>query len=241
MNKLILTILLLLFSNTVFADIFKKIEVKGNDRIDKKVIIEYSNLKVNRNYAESDLNEALSLRLRAYRDRHGANLEAFKNLDAMTDRFDSHSVIFTMRVAGEPVGTGRLILNNGRTELSEIGSMAKLPDWLWKAGFVEFSRFATDEAYRGRDVFSGLSLHASRVAHQLGYRYIVADCEAHLLPMYKKRGAKSLGVSFTHPLEGIPLQVIYYDLKMLRLLTRFLAPRSWAKTWGALIEYYQPK
>ena len=29
MNKLILTILLLLFCNTVFADIFKKIEVKG--------------------------------------------------------------------------------------------------------------------------------------------------------------------------------------------------------------------
>ena len=58
MNKLTLTILLLLFCNTVFADIFKKIEVKGNDRIDKKVIIEYSKLKVNINYAESDLNEA---------------------------------------------------------------------------------------------------------------------------------------------------------------------------------------
>ena len=58
MNKLILTILLLLFCNTVFADIFKKIEVKGNDRIDKKVIIEYSSLKTNINYAESDLNEA---------------------------------------------------------------------------------------------------------------------------------------------------------------------------------------
>ena len=58
MNKLIWTILLLLFCNTVFADIFKRIEVKGNDRIDKKVIIEYSNLKVNRNYVESDLNEA---------------------------------------------------------------------------------------------------------------------------------------------------------------------------------------
>ena len=58
MNKLTLTILLLLFCNTVFADIFKKIEVKGNDRIDKKVIIEYSKLKVNRNYVESDLNEA---------------------------------------------------------------------------------------------------------------------------------------------------------------------------------------
>ena len=58
MNKIILTILLLLFCNTVFADIFKKIEVKGNNRIDKKVIIEYSNLKLNRNYVESDLNEA---------------------------------------------------------------------------------------------------------------------------------------------------------------------------------------
>ena len=45
MNKLTLTILLLLFCNTVFADIFKKIEVKGNDRIDKKVIIEYSKFK----------------------------------------------------------------------------------------------------------------------------------------------------------------------------------------------------
>ena len=58
MNKLILTILLVLFCNTLFADIFKKIEVKGNNRIDKNVIIEYSSLKVNINYAESDLNEA---------------------------------------------------------------------------------------------------------------------------------------------------------------------------------------
>ena len=58
MNKIILTILLVFFCNTLFADIFKKIEVKGNNRIDKNVIIEYSSLKTNINYAESDLNEA---------------------------------------------------------------------------------------------------------------------------------------------------------------------------------------
>ena len=46
MNKIILTILLVFFCNTLFADIFKKIEVKGNNRIDKNVIIEYSSLKL---------------------------------------------------------------------------------------------------------------------------------------------------------------------------------------------------
>ena len=39
MNKIILTILLVFFCNTLFADIFKKIEVKGNNRIDKNVIM----------------------------------------------------------------------------------------------------------------------------------------------------------------------------------------------------------
>ena len=60
------------------------------------------------------------------------------------------------------------------------------------------------------------------------YRYILIDCEDHLLPVYKKLGGKELGVRFSHPLEGVILNLIQFDLeglilgKGVRLLTRLV-------------------
>lgn len=188
---------------------------------------------------EVQMQECLELRLKAYRNREGANQEAIHRPEQMRDRFDDHSLVFSIQVGGRAVGTGRLVLNNGERDRSEIGSMVELPQWIWKTGFVEFSRFATDENYRGRDVFANLGLHSSRVAHQLGYRYVVADCEDSLLPAYRRRGARPLGIQFTHPLEGARLHVIYYDAHLLNLAGRILTPKRWAQTWGAVLHYYR--
>ena len=58
LKKFFVLLILIFQSNYVHAEIIKKIEVSGNSRIDSKVIIEYSNLKLNRNYKSNDLNLA---------------------------------------------------------------------------------------------------------------------------------------------------------------------------------------
>lgn len=165
------------------------------------------------NYARTPeaMREMLELRLLAYRSREGANVEAIATPDAMRDRFDDHSLILSVRVGGKPLGTGRIVFNDGDRTKTEIGQFVELPEWIWEGGFVECSRVATVPDIRGRDVFADLSKHTGRIARQAGVKYLLADCEDHLLAPYKRRGAKELGVTFTHPLEGKKLHVIYYE------------------------------
>jgi hypothetical protein len=159
-----------------------------------------------------EIREMLALRYMAYQSREGANKAALTGPERMRDSYDDHSLILSVRVGKKPVGTGRIVFNDGDRSKTEIGKYVELPEWLWEKGFVECSRVATVPDVRRRDVFTILSLHGLRIAYQAGVRYILADCEPHLLDPYKRRGAQELGKTFVHPLEGIQLHVIYSDV-----------------------------
>lgn len=159
-----------------------------------------------------EVREVLALRLQAYRNREGANQDAISKPEQMRDAYDDHSLLLTLKVGPKLVGTGRLVFNDGDRKKTEIGRFVTLPDWLWKGGFAESSRFATVSDIRGRDVFTNLSLHSLRLAYQAGLRYTLADCEPHLLEAYKRRGSQEMGLTFVHPLEGKTLHVIYSDV-----------------------------
>ena len=133
----------------------------------------------------------------------------------MRDSFDDHSLLLSMRVGGKAVGTGRVVFNDGDPSKSEIARYVVLPQWMWDGGFVECSRLATVPDIRGRDVFSSLSAHAFRIAHQSGARYMSPIARTRSLAPYKRRGANELGIRFVHPLEGVTLNVLYYDVPAL--------------------------
>lgn len=163
-------------------------------------------------YTPKEIEEVMKLRFLAYSTREGANHAALLNPEQMKDLFDAHSLLMIVRVGKKIVGTGRLVFNNGEKDKSEIAQHVDLPKWFWKEGFIETSRVATVPGVRGRDVFSTLSRQAFRIAYQSGVRYLLADCESHLLEAYKRRGSKELGLTFVHPLEGKKLHVIYTDV-----------------------------
>jgi hypothetical protein len=162
-----------------------------------------------------DLRDVLELRHFAYASRNGSTLDKEGDPEIMRDKYDAHSLIFTVRVGRRLVGTTRLVWNNGDKHKSEIEALCPLPEWIWQKGFVELSRSATLPGLRGRDIFPSLRRHALRAAYQAGYRYILSDCEGHMLKPYLTRGALEMGITFTHPLEGKTLHVLYYDIESL--------------------------
>ncbi len=183
-----------------------------------------------------DMNEVLGLRHFAYANREGSTLDKNGDHEVMRDRYDAHSLIFMVRVGRRIVGTTRLVWNNGDKRKSEIEAHCPLPEWIWQTGFVELSRSATMPGLRGRDIFPSLRRHALRAAHQAGYRYILSDCEEHMLEPYLTRGAKEMGVKFIHPLEGKTLHVLYYDIESL-LSGESGDPSAWAAMWKPMADF----
>lgn len=187
--------------------------------------------------SDNDMNEVLRLRLLAYSSREGSTLSKDSDFEVMRDKFDAHSLIFMVRVGSRLFGTTRLVWNNSDKSKSEIEELCPLPDWIWQKGFVELSRSATMPGLRGRDVFPILRRHAFRSAFQAGYRYIVSDCEEHMLKPYLKRGAKEMGVTFVHPLEGKTLHVLYYDIEAI-LAGDNVDPEAWSQMWKPMADFF---
>jgi hypothetical protein len=186
--------------------------------------------------SEKDMNEVLKLRLLAYSSREESTLNKNADIEVMRDKFDAHSLIFMVRVGARVFGTTRLVWNNSDKTKSEIEELCPLPDWIWQKGFVELSRSATMPGLRGRDVFPILRRHAFRSAFQAGFRYIVSDCEEHMLKPYMKRGAKEMGVTFIHPLEGKTLHVLYYDIEEI-LAGENVDPDAWSAMWKPMADF----
>lgn len=187
-------------------------------------------------HTKDDIKEALALRLDAYKNKPGSKLTEVTDPAVMRDTFDDHALLLTIKLANKIIGTTRLVLNDGDRTRTEIGQAVKLPDWLWNAGFVELSRSATLETLRGRDVFAALRQQALRVAYQCGFKYMLADCEAHLLDPYKRRGAQELGIEFVHPLEGKTLHVLYYDIPAI-IRGEVGEPTVWPKFWKPVADF----
>ena len=143
-----------------------------------------------------DFDKILSLRFRAYTEV-GKFLDRKKPKD-MLDPYDSFSRHLVCKVGGHIAGSMRIVFPGSKGEHSEHLSMGlKIPNFILKAGFVEFSRACTDRRYRGSDVYVSLIQHAMRITAQAAIPYIISNCNPETWPFYQKIGAKKIGRTFS--------------------------------------------
>ena len=58
MRKLFIIVLIYFFySSTITAEVVKKIDISGNNRVSEETIKIYGDIKINENYSEQDLNK----------------------------------------------------------------------------------------------------------------------------------------------------------------------------------------
>ncbi len=162
---------------------------------------------------EDDYSRVLSLRRKAYLEKKNSKVKPSAAAEDFADEFDRYSTIMALKLGSEVIATGRSVFNFGNSQQCEIIRLGFTPpDFIKDAKFVEISRFATHSEFRGKDLFLLLLSFAFRSAILTGHRYILADCEDHLLPTYRKWGAKVFDEKITHELENITLNVVYFDL-----------------------------
>ncbi len=139
--------------------------------------------------------DVLALRLKSYQGA-GKFLEK-KNADEMVDTFDTFSRQIVCKLGSRIVGAIRVVFVNReklRSEHIQLG--IKVPDWLFESDFIEISRACTDNEFRGGDVLTLLFRKGFQICIQSNNRYILANCNNDLWPLYKKIGFQKLGVKF---------------------------------------------
>ena len=98
MKKYFISILSLIFFNTLSAEIVKKIEISGNDRYSKETIIVYGDIKINNDYSSADLNKIL-------KDLYSTNFFKTINIDLENNilkiNVNEHEIINDISITGE--------------------------------------------------------------------------------------------------------------------------------------------
>lgn len=177
------------------------------------------------------LRDALEVRLLA--NQSFGRLAGVRDPWDLLDDLDGHAVNVLCRLGRKPVGAGRVVVVGGDRSRSECERSVALPDWLWRAGFVEVSRFAVHPGYRGANVIVELFREVARIALRLRARYLVLDCIDKLVPIYERIGARRLGLGKQHPYSSERVHLLYVDvLESLTRLRRFLA---WAVVFGPVV------
>ncbi len=162
---------------------------------------------------DEDYERVLSLRLEAYKNKKNSKISDKTTTKDVSDIYDNYSNIYMVKLGPEIIATGRSVYNFGNYEQSEINQLGyEIPTFIKQGKFFEVSRLATQYKFRGKDLFFILLSFAFRSGFITGHRYLLADCEDHLLPLYLKWGAILLPEKIVHNLENIKLNVVYFDL-----------------------------
>ena len=60
MKKFLIILFLILFNNSVFAEVIKKIEISGNERVSDETVKVYGNISLNQNVDNLKINQIIS-------------------------------------------------------------------------------------------------------------------------------------------------------------------------------------
>lgn len=113
------------------------------------------------------------------------------------DSYDYHSRHTVARLNSKVIAASRLIYNDGDPERVEhLKYGAKIPDWLWQAGFVEGGRLVTHPEYRGADLFVMMTRFYCKTALGSGYRYMLSSCVKSLERVYLRSGCRKIGTFY---------------------------------------------
>jgi predicted N-acetyltransferase YhbS len=145
-----------------------------------------------------EYDEILSLRLKAHQNL--GHCTGLTRCD-LASPFDHHSRHLVCRAGGRIVGYVRITQVDSDLSKSQYVSLGRhqVPDWLWRAGFVEGGAGAVEAEYRGRGLYLILMKNAVRITRALGYRYLLGACEDGLVPMYSRMGFKWLETRDVEP------------------------------------------
>lgn len=145
--------------------------------------------------SDSDWERILKLRLHAYHSV-GKMMDRLDHWE-MEDRFDAFSRHIVASVGEKVVGSARVVLVGKDLEKSEHHSIGlKIPDYIVEHGFVEFSRFCVHADFRGSDIFVALMRKGGYLSFLSKHRYIIANCNPDLWPVYKSIGFRKIGEPF---------------------------------------------
>ena len=99
MINFIYTLIIVLFlSTSLSAEILKKIEVKGNERITKETIEVYADIKINQNYEKDDINDIIK---KLYSTEFFENIEANFTNNILAITVKEYPVINQIIIEGE--------------------------------------------------------------------------------------------------------------------------------------------
>lgn len=130
-----------------------------------------------------------------------------------TDELDDNSLSLLVWLGRKPVGTGRLVFNEGDRRLSEIEASSPLPDWVWAERFLEVSRVAIDADHRSAGVMIAIFQEVGRIALETNCRYLVLDAIEKLVPIYEKVGAVRLPNTKKHPFSDETVHIMVIDIR----------------------------
>ena len=204
--------------------------------ISRAVSLEYA-------FDQQDLNKIAELRLKAW--QHKGYFIGVTDLSQMFDEYDHYSRHLVARVNGKIVASARLVFNNGYYERCEHSQYkVDIPDWLWKAGFVETSRLVTDPDYRGGDLFLMMTQQIGKTVLQAGFQYMVSSCEPSLEKIYLSSGCKRIS-TFNTPdslkpwcllvmdvgstIKGFGMNPVFWNIVQ-KPITNFLLKRNFITT-----------
>ena len=220
--------------------------------ISRAVSLEYA-------FDQQDLNRIAELRLKAW--QHKGYFIGVTDLSQMFDKYDHYSRHLVARVNGKIVASARLVFNNGYYERCEHSQYkVDIPEWLWKAGFVETSRLVTDPEYRGGDLFLMMTQQIGKTVLQSGFQYMVSSCEPSLEKIYLSSGCTRV-TTFNTPdslkpwcllvmdvgstIKGFGMNPIFWNIVQ-KPITNFLLKRNFIsaskfqKLWIASYKLFGP-
>lgn len=187
--------------------------------------------------AHEPMLQVLECRLAA--NRHYGRLGHVESAWSLWDEYDPCSIHVAAWLGRKCVGSGRVVINEGRRERCEIEGAIPLPKWLWDTGFVEISRVAIWPGYSGHRVMMALLRELGRITLHLRSRYIALDAIEVLVPIYRRLGARCRPIHKRHPYSGEQVRIMYFDVgRLLAGLDRGLL--HWLYVFGPAIEHSIP-
>jgi len=159
---------------------------------------------------EEEWDQLLDLRLRSY--QAAGKFSDKKSPEQMRDKYDDYARQIIGLSNGRVIAAGRVVFIEHKTERSEHASYGiDLPNWVLESKVCEFSRACIDPEFRSSDIFAALLQHFGRIAYQSGCKFVLANCNDNLWPVYKSTGFKKVGITFDIP--GIKnCHLIYSDV-----------------------------